>query len=169
MTTNDPASIDSSQNPKRKGWRRVAGWTTVFIAMLLFGMFGWLEVIAHRPSPIHETLTAAQIAAEDARLKQFGLTIPDGSFLKEHPFESPWTSHSLLVPSSWSNQPPIKELLGSHRVRANLLLSDLDVLEPVMERAYGGWDSAAARGWNWNQWFAGWRRQLAARGAAELS
>ena len=137
--------------------------------MLLLVMFGRLEVVAHRPSPIHTTLTTAQIAAEDARLKQFGLTIPDGSFLKEHPFEPPWTSHSLLVPSSWSNQPPIKELLGSHRVRANLLLSDLDVLEPVMERAYGGWDSAAARGWNWNQWFADWRKLLAARGTAELS
>src|SRR6202000_1355520 len=35
--------------------------------------------------------------------------------------------------------------------------------------AYGGWDSAAARGWNWNQWFADWRKLLAARGTAELS
>ena len=165
MTTNNPAS----KKPKRKRWRRVVGWCSAFSAMLLLVMFGRLEVVAHRPSPIHTTLTTAQIAAEDARLKQFGLTIPAGSFLKEHPFEPPWTAHSLLVPSRWSNQPPIKELLGSHRVPANLLLSDLDVLEPVMERAYGGWDSAAARGWNWNQWFADWRKLLAARGTAELS
>ena len=168
MTANDPASIDSSQKPKRKRWRRVVGGSVAFIAMLLFGMFGWLEVIAHRPSPVHETLTTAQIDAEDARLKQFGLTIPDESFLKEHPFDPPWTSHSLLVPASWSQQPGIKMFLGSHRVRADLLLSDLDVLEPVMERAYGGWDSAAARGWNWSQWFADWRKLLAAKGTAEL-
>ena len=37
-----------------------------------------------------------------------------------------------------------------------------------MQRAYGGWDSAAARGWNWAQWFAGWREQLAAKGPAEV-
>ena len=66
-------------------------------------------------------------------------------------------------------QPGIKALLGPRHVRADLLLADLDVLEPVMERAYGGWDSAAARGWNWGHWFGDWRKQLAARGAAELS
>ena len=63
----------------------------------------------------------------------------------------------------------IEALLGSHHLRANLLLSDLDVLEPIMERTYGGWDSAAARGWNWSGWFADWRDHLAARGSAEIS
>jgi hypothetical protein len=37
-----------------------------------------------------------------------------------------------------------------------------------MQRAYGGWDSAEARGWNWNQWFAKWRKQLAAKGDMEI-
>jgi hypothetical protein len=114
------------------------------------------------------TITSAEIDAEDARLRQLGLTLPDGSFLKAHPFEPPWTSHSLLVPSTWS-EPGLKSLVAPRRVRADLLLADLDVLQPVMQRAYGGWDSAAARGWNWNQWFAAWREQLAAKGSAELS
>jgi hypothetical protein len=60
-------------------------------------------------------------------------------------------------------------LVGPRQVRADLLLADLDVLEPVMERAYGGWNSAAARGWNWSEWFADWRKQLAAKGSAEIS
>ena len=97
-----------------------------------------------------------------------GLVLRDGSFLKEHPFEPPWTSHSLLIPSTWT-EPDVKGLLGSHQVRADLLLADLDVLQPVMARAYGGWDSAAARGWSWDHWFADWRSRLAARRDAEIS
>jgi hypothetical protein len=38
-----------------------------------------------------------------------------------------------------------------------------------MERAYGGWDTAASRGWNWTQWFSDWRQQLAGKGDAQIS
>ncbi len=92
-----------------------------------------------------------------------GLLLRDGSFLKEHRFQVPWTSHSLLIPSTWA-EPGMKALLGSRHVRADLLLADLDVLQPVMTRAYGGWDSAVARGWNWDRWFEDWRSRLAAEG-----
>ncbi len=167
-TQSDLDSRSASQRPTRRLWRGVARWSVALIALLLLGILGLLEAIAHRPSPVRATLTAADINAEDAYLERLGLIVSDGSFLKEHPFEPPWTSHSLLVPSGWSTAPPIKLLLDSHHVRADLLLSDLDVLEPVMERAYGGWDSAEARGWNWNQWFADWRKQLAAGGTTSL-
>jgi hypothetical protein len=146
----------------------VLGWSAALVAAALLVLVSALEVIAHRPSPVQMTITAAEIEAEDARLEQMGLVLRDGSFLKEHPFQPPWTSHSLLVPSTWS-EPGIKNLLGSRRVRADLLFADLDVLEPVMTRAYGGWDSMAARGWNWALWFAEWRKQLAAQGTAEIS
>jgi hypothetical protein len=146
----------------------VLAWCAASAAAVLLVLVAALERIAHRPSPVHTTVTAAEIAAEDARLQQMGLVLRDGSFLKQHPFQPPWTSHSLLVPSTWS-EPFIKTLLGSSRVRSDKLLADLDVLEPVMERAYGGWDSAAARGWSWTRWFADWRRQLAEQGGAELS
>jgi hypothetical protein len=168
MTKGDQRLTTPSQEPKRKLLTRILGWGAALIAMLLLGVFGLMERIAHRPSPVRMTVTPAEIHAEDVHLRQLGLILRDGSFLKEHPFEPPWTSHSLLIPESWP-EPGIRSLLGSRHVRADLLLADLDVLEPVMERAYGGWDSAAARGWNWDQWFAGWRRQLAARDAAELS
>ncbi|MGA2217648.1 MAG: S41 family peptidase, partial [Terracidiphilus sp.] len=111
----------------------------------------------------------SEIASEDALMKQFGLKVRDGSFLKGRPFQAPWTSHSLLVPWIWNHQPLVANFLGLHRVRADQLLADLDVLQPVMERAYGGWDSAAARGWDWNRWFADWRARLAAKGKSKLS
>lgn len=135
------------------------------LAMLIAG----LEWIAHRPSPIGGTVTQAQIAATDASVKQAGLIIRDGSLVHARPFEPPWTAHSLMVPPDWLREPGIKLVFGPRYVRADLLLADLDVLEAVMERAYGGWDSAAARGWNWNQWFAGWRQTLATQGSGEIS
>jgi hypothetical protein len=159
--------IANSAPSKRSLWKRAALSITILFALLLLAIVTKLAAIAHRPSQLHLTITPAEIAAEDTRLQQLGLTLPDGSFLKPHPFEPPWTSHSLLIPSTWT-EPGIKSLLTRH-VRADLLLADLDVLQPVMERAYGGWDSAADRGWNWNQWFADWRKQLAAKGAANLS
>ena len=159
MTKGDQRLTTPSQKPKRKLLTRILGWGAALIAMLLLGVFGLMERIAHRPSPVRMTVTPAEIHAEDVHLRQLGLILRDGSFLKEHPFEPPWTSHSLLIPESWP-EPGIRSLLGSRHVRADLLLADLDVFEPVMERAYGGWDSAAARGWNCDQWFAGWRETL---------
>ena len=151
------ALTNPSQKPKRKLLTRILGWGAALIAMLLLGVFGLMERIAHRPSPARMAVTPAEVHAEDMHLRQLGLILRDGSFLKEHPFEPPWTSHSLLIPSNLS-EPGIKALLGPRHVRADQLLADLDALEPVMERAYGGWDSATVRGWNWSQWFAGWRR-----------
>jgi C-terminal processing protease CtpA/Prc len=150
---------------------RVLAGSATFVVMLLLAVVFLLVGIAHRPSPVHGTLTAAEISAEDAYLSEVGLVVRDGTFLKELPFEPPWTSHSLLVPHNWSREPGMSKLLdsGQSRVRADLLLADLDTLQPVMQRAYGGWDSAAARGWNWGSWFAGWRKLLASRGSAEVS
>lgn len=139
-----------------------------FGALALLAFVGIVERIAHRPSLVRTFVTIPEVKAEDAHLQQMGLVLRDGSFLKEHPFQPPWTSHSLLYPSTWA-EPGIKSLLGSRHVRADLLLADLDVLQPVMARAYGGWDSAVALGWNWDRWFEDWRSRLAAKGSAEIS
>jgi hypothetical protein len=146
----------------------ILGWSAALGATALLVLAGMAEWIAHRPSPVHTFVTVAEVKAEDARLEQMGLVLGDFSFLKEHPFQPPWTSHSLLIPSAWA-EPGIKTLLGSRQVRADLLLADLDVLQPVMAHAYGGWDSAAARGWNWDSWFGDWRSRLAAMGDSEIS
>ena len=151
---------------------RVLAGILGMLVLFLILVFLILERAVHRPSPLHANLTPEEIEREDARLKQVGLVLRDGSFLEEHPFAPPWTSHSLLMPAEWVTGGPTplaRQLLGSHRVRADLLRSDLDVLEPVMERAYGGWDSAASRGWNWTEWFSNWRQQLAGKGNAQIS
>ena len=152
----------------RSRWQLSARATLCVVALLAV-LFAGLEWIAHRPSPVRATITQEQIDAADANVKRAGLILRDGDLLKTHPFGPQWTSHSLLVPAAWLGEPGIKLILGPRRVRADLLLADLDVLQPVMERAYGGWDSAAARGWSWSQWFGNWRRMLAAKGSAELS
>lgn len=169
------ARVDSSLAPSRKStppvWKRLLWWSTGFVTLALFalliGTLYRIRQIARAPSSIHET-TEGQIATEDARLRQLGLKIRDGHFLNQRPFAPPWTSHSLLLPLDQNSapQPSVKKWLG---VGADLLLADLDVLQPTMQRAYGGWDTAAARGWDWNQWFADWRKQLRARGSATLS
>lgn len=148
-------------------WRAFAGVSLggLVIALLMFFI---VERIANRPSPVHSVLTPAEIHGEDEALSRSGLVVPGGSLLLEHPFSPPWTAHSLLVPSNWFRAPVVKTMFGSRRVRADRLLADLDVLEPVMERAYGGRDTAAARGWNWDGWFANWRRELKADGHAEI-
>jgi hypothetical protein len=148
---------------------RLIGWGAAVVAVLLLLIIARLAVVAHRSSPVPQTLTAAQIAAEDEHLAQLGLTVRDGSFFTEHPFAPPWTSHSLLIPANPIGTPLVKMLFGPLQVRADLLLADLDVLQPVMERAYGGWDTAAARGWDWDRWFSDWRKQLAAQGTAKVS
>lgn len=140
------------------------------LVLFLICVFLVLEWAAHRPSPVHANLTQEEIDMEEACLKQVGLVLRHGSFLKEHPFAPPWTAHSLPTPAEWvTGGPglPVGHLLGSHRVRADLLRPDLDVLEPVMERAYGGWDSAASRGWNWNSGSPTGASSWAARGTTK--
>ena len=123
--------------------------------LLSSGWLSGLPIVRHQYTP---PLRSSADEAEDARLERMGLaTLRDGSFLKEHPFEPPWTSHSLLIPSTWTEPGVgIKGLLGSRQVRADRLLADLDVLQPVMARAW-------IRGWSWERWFGDWRSRLAAR------
>jgi hypothetical protein len=114
-------------------------------------------------------VTPDERADEDARLRTLGYRPPDDGALIERPFEAPWTSRSLLVPPAWWPSGR-KQFFGQRSgVRADLLLQDLDVLEAAMSRAYGGWDSAVARGWSWERWFGGWRDQLRAAGSRRLS
>lgn len=124
--------------------------------------------VARTPSPARPVLTAEEIQSETDRLTASGLRLPS-SFFSERPFEAPWTSRSLLVPAAWLREPGIKRFIRPSEVRADLLLADLDVLEPVMARAYGGWDTAIAGGWDWTEWFASWRQSLVSHGDRALS
>jgi hypothetical protein len=114
-------------------------------------------------------VTDDEAAAEAARVASAGLIVRRGGVVAARPFEPPWTSRSLVAPEAWEPRGFKRFLAQRASVRADLLLRDLDVLEAVMSRAYGGWDSAAARGWRWDDWFADWRARLRAAGARRLA
>lgn len=114
-------------------------------------------------------------AAEDVRLSReerrveaewlssLGLKVREGGPLLERPFDPPFTNRSLLVPTAWWREAPLRE------IAPDALRMDLPLLHTVMQKAYGGWSSAEKRGWNWDSWFADWDRDLAAKGSAKVS
>jgi len=108
-------------------------------------------------------LTPEQRQGEVEWLKSLGLTVPEGGPLLEHPFATPLTKRSFLMPTADWRAP------GPTEVNAGSLRQDLPVLRTIMEKAYGGWDSAQKLGWDWNAWFTDWDRELAAKGDAKLA
>jgi hypothetical protein len=108
-------------------------------------------------------LSAEQRESEAAWLASLGLKVPPGGPLLERPFDPPYTFRSFLAPTAWWREPFPREISAAD------LRADLPVLRAVMERAYGGWHSAEARGWQWRPWFDRWEQALAARGDAKLS
>ncbi len=109
------------------------------------------------------TLTGAEIDAEDAWLTSFGLELRAGSVLRERPFSHPLSNRSYVVPTEWYRQRPPEQ------VQADRLRRDLLTLRTVMEKAYGGWDTAENRGWDWNRWFSEWDASLAGRADQRLT
>jgi len=105
------------------------------------------------------TLTADEIAGEQAWFDSLGVK---GSPLVEHPFSPPWSNRSFIVPTAWYRALIVQWQGRPQTVSADRLRQDLPLLEMAMEKAYGGWDSAEKRGWNWQQWFADWDKRLAA-------
>ena len=168
MSINPPSTLHLSQKSRYGLWRRLLVASLALLPTLVLAVFALAEWVAHRPSPVRGVISPAEIRIESERLARSGLLVRDESLLREHPFAPPWTAHSLLVPPNWLNESRARMVFGSHRVRADWLLSDLDVLEPVMQRAYGGWDSAALRGWNWSAWFDNWRKELRAKGSKAI-
>lgn len=107
-------------------------------------------------------LTPEERQGEVGWLTSLGLKVPEGGPLLESPFTPPFTSRSLLVPTAWWRLPQPRT------VTSDALRRDVSLLHAVMEKAYGGWESARKRGWDWNRWFEEWDRDLASKGSAKL-
>jgi hypothetical protein len=108
-------------------------------------------------------LTPEDRQAENEWLASLGLKVPPGGPLLEQPFAGPLTRRSFLVPTAWWRTPQPASL------RAADFRQDLALLHTIMEKAYGGWESAEKRGWDWNRWFSDWDRELAAKGEATMT
>ncbi len=93
--------------------------------------------------------------AETARLRALGVDVPDGGIVLARPFDPPYSRRSFVVPQAWFKAPA-----ADAGVQPEALAADLEVLEAVMGRAYGGWENAAERGFDWAAFFAGWRKSL---------
>jgi hypothetical protein len=127
-----------------------------------------LAMLAVAPAAV--TVPQSQIAAENARWKSFGVQLPPGGIVLAHPYASPYSNRSFVVPWSWYER--YYTYFRAHHdypVKAPALRADLPVLQLLMEKAYAGYPAAESRGWSWSAWFAAWSRSLAARGNATLT
>jgi len=95
-------------------------------------------------------------------LASLGIKPPATPWPLEDPFAMPFTRRSLIVPTAWYRQKRPQTL------RADLFREDIKLLHKIMEIAYGGWETAQRRGWNWDAFFREWDAQLAARGNDDL-
>jgi hypothetical protein len=136
------------------------------LCLLLAQTHGALAEDAGTPSlPTGGTDTLvpeAERAAEIGWLTSLGLSVPDAGVVLAQPYAPPLTRRSFVVPHSWFN------FESPDSVSAAALAEDLDVLQEAMSRAYGGWETAQTRGWNWDTWFSQWKAMLAAHGTALL-
>jgi hypothetical protein len=109
-----------------------------------------------RPIMADETLQLLpeEIKDEDNWLRTLGLKLPASSVLLQSPFASPLLRRSYLVPATWHWQ-PLPELVAPDR-----LARDLPCLQVAIEKAYVGWERAAAAGWNWAEFFDRWEKTL---------
>ncbi|HEX7324986.1 MAG TPA: S41 family peptidase [Rhodanobacteraceae bacterium] len=119
------------------------------------------------------TVSPASITSGNDYWKKLGVTLPNGGFILAHPWSSPWSGRSLIVPAAWFKQ--AFDTTRAHVKSATPLLidtadlrKDLPILHMVMEKNYSGWETAAKRGWNWNAWFGDWDRTLAGYGEKSI-
>jgi C-terminal processing protease CtpA/Prc len=112
--------------------------------------------------PADYIVSAAVRKAEVDRLSQLGLNVPEPGPILEKPWALPLERRSFVVPRAWLWRK------STRVVYAPALLADLDALELVMSRAYGGWAIAEKHGHDWRSWFEHWRLDLGAAGAKWL-
>jgi hypothetical protein len=111
----------------------------------------------------------SQIDAENARWSSLGIKLPPGGIVLEHPYATPYSNRSFVVPYAWYKSFN-DQLRASHDVPvdASALREDLPVLRFLLEKAYAGYHTAEDRGWNWNAMFRQWDAQLARSGRKNL-
>ncbi len=117
---------------------------------------------AREPAPDPALVVpAAERQAESARLRALGLTVPPEGVVLERPFTPPYSQRSFIVPKAWFAK-------SGATVAPEQLALDLAPLQELMRRAYGGWDTAKARGWDWDKWFSSWGAALASKAGHRL-
>jgi hypothetical protein len=108
------------------------------------------------------TVSDGEISTENARFAAFGLVLPPGGIVKQHPYARPVDAHSFVVPLAWYRAYSAQMRSGKPvTIDPNDLRRDLPTLHFIMEQAYSGYGLAQDRGWNWDTWFSAWDTRLA--------
>lgn len=136
------------------------------IKRAILGALGALLLCA-AAAPV--TVRRADIDAENAWWRAMGVKLPPGGIVLRHPYSPPYSNRSFVVPFSWYRR-YYRAMRANHDypVRASDLRADLPVLRLLMEKAYAGYPTASARGWQWGRWFHDWDSALAREGAARV-
>lgn len=108
-------------------------------------------------------VSTAEIQEDTQWLAGLGIKVPNDGYILKKPFEGPLTRRSFIVPASWYSLPLKKE------VKASDLLKDLPFIKTAYRHTYSGYEVAAKRGWNWDQWFTDWEAQLSSKGDQVIS
>jgi hypothetical protein len=125
----------------------------------------WLAVLACALLPaLHADdlqVSEQDRQADVAWLESLGLK---GAAVLEFPFQPPLSRKSFIAPLSWyRSAATARPELRRREISAGALREDLPILQLVMQKAYGGWDSAEKRGWKWAAFFDDWDKWLEAR------
>lgn len=98
------------------------------------------------------------------RWSDLGVKLPPGGVVLAQPYAAPYSNRSFVVPVTW-----YRDFHKDAPVQASALRADLPVLRFLLQKAYAGYEPAAARGWNWNAMFRRWDAQLAREGARKIA
>lgn len=139
----------------------------VNLGLAAVALIACIGVASAAPPP---TVAPAAIAAENALWTSLGATLPRGGVVLAQPYAAPYSNRSFVVPYAWYRAfYDTLKMRHDYPVNAAALRADLPTLHFLMQKTYAGYATAQERGWNWDAWFAGWDRALAARGNATLS
>lgn len=113
------------------------------------------------------------IASENTYWQRLGVTPPKDGIVLARPWSEPWSGRSLIVPISWftrafSDAAEHRRHKTPMSINAADLRRDLPILHTVLEKNYSGWETAAKRGWNWDDWFRRWDAMLASHGTQSI-
>ncbi len=113
---------------------------------------------------------SAEIKADNARWTALGVKLPPPGIVEPRPYGTPYSARSFVVPWAWY-QSFYQQLHDEDdaQVRASDLRADLPLLQFLMQRTYAGYETAASKGWNWNDWFESWDRHLGEYGDRSLT
>lgn len=112
----------------------------------------------------------AQRAAENARWKAYGVTLPKGGIVLPQPYRAPYSNRSFIVPYAWYRHfDDVLTRTHDFPVSAAKVRADLPTLRLLAEKTYAGYPTAEQRGWKWDAWFHSWDARLAKAGNKTLT